>query len=285
MNEPLIPPMGKSKYQLFTYAYPILFSLFLFCPVFAYSQKSELSLRVGPGFYDIQDQIFSPFVHHDFSILNVGLQYDWTKKKDQFVGLEFGSYNPILVPSYTYDDTSVTYPHNFTLVNLTYGIGKKMKVKREGDEFTLGGFFEADVQAATYNYAWLGTFGYFAPFSLGVWTKYDYHITPKSKLNAKVLLPVISLLARSPYLASDDEFIENNYTHSGFDAFFEYLGDGDIKTLNRLQQVEVNLGYEHELSERWSIGGIYAFRFIHASQPLNFLSYRNTFYFNLIYNL
>jgi len=285
MNEFFIPTIGNRKHQLRAFTFLVLFSLFLVFPIIAFSQQSELSLRIGPGFYDLQDQIFSPFVHHDQSFLNLGLQYDWSKKKDQFIGLEFGSYDPILVPSYTYNDTSVTIPNSITLVNLTYGLGKKMKVKREGDAFTVGGFFEADVEAITWYFAWANTGGYMAPFSLGIWTEYQYQLTPKSKLTGKVLLPLVSLVARSPYLQNDDEYIQNNFEHNGFKTFFEYLGDGDVKTLNRIQQLEFNLGYQYQLSERWSIGGQYAFRFMHASKPRNFLSYRNTFYLNLAYAL
>ncbi|HZV44401.1 MAG TPA: hypothetical protein VFF90_07980, partial [Saprospiraceae bacterium] len=120
---------------------------------------------------------------------------------------------------------------------------------------------------------------------LGLWAEYQYHITPKSKLTGKVLFPLVSQVARSPYLANDDEYIENNFDHNGVKTFFAFLGDGDLQTLNRIQQLEINLGYQHQLSDRWSIGGLYAFRFIHESKPLNFLSYRNTFYFNLAYSL
>ena len=285
MNGILILTKGFRKNYVQVFAFIPLCFLFLLTPQISHGQPSELSFRAGYGFHDRQDQIFSPFVHHDGSILNFGLQYDWGKKSDQFVALDFGSYNPILVPSYTYNEDDITYPHNITLVNLTYGLGKKMKVKREGDEFTLGGFFEADVQAISYNYAWIGTSGYIAPFSLGLWADYQYHITPESKLTGKVLFPLVSQVARSPYLANDDEYIENNFDHNGVKTFFSFLGDGDLQTLNRIQQLEINLGYQHQLSDRWSIGGLYAFRFIHESKPLNFLSYRNTFYFNLAYSL
>lgn len=243
----------------------------------------SLSLRIGPGFYARQDQIFSPFVHKDWSFLNIALQYDWGIKNPQFVGFEFGSYNPILVPEYTYgeDNDDETYPHSFTLVNLTYGLGKNLVQKNPKNSIVLGGFFEADVDASNYSYAWVSHFGYMAPFSLGVWGAYQHPFSDKNKLTGKVLLPLVSLVARSPYLINDDEFIENTYSHNGLTTFFEYLADGDIETLNKIQQLELQLGYQHALSEKWSIGGLYSFRFMHASEPLNFLSYRHTFYINL----
>lgn len=263
-------------------------SLLLCCLSFSASlqaQTRSLSLRLGPGSYARQDQIFSPFVHQDWSLANLSFQYDWGKKNDQFGAFEFGSYNPILVPSYAYgDEGDVTYPHNFTLVNLTYGFGKRLQIPKENHKLTLGGFFETDVQAATYNYGWVGNFGYLAPFSIGAWGEYQYAIDSKNQLTGKLLLPVVSLVARSPYLVNDDPFIENTYSHNGFKTFFAYLEDGHVQTWNKIQQLEMQLGYQHMLSSSWSIGGVYAFRFQHVAQPLPFISYRNTFYLQISRN-
>ncbi len=262
-----------------------ILSVFFMYTVSLSAQPASLSLLLGPGSYARQDQIFSPFVHQDWSLLNVSLQYDWGKKNDQFTAIEFGSYNPILVPSYGYgDEDDVTYPHNFTLVNLTYGFGKRLAMAKENRALTLGGFFEADIQASTYNYAWLGTFGYLAPISIGIWSEYTYTLNAKNKFSGKLLLPVVSLVARSPYLANDDAFIENTYSHNGLKTFFAYLGDGKVQTWNRIQQVELQLGYDYALSSAWSIGATYAFRFQHVAKPLPFLSYRNTFYLHITRN-
>ena len=251
-------------------------------------RPTQLSIRVGPGNYSRQDQIFSPFVHHDWSFVNVGLNYRWGQYSDQFIDFEFGSYNPSLVPTYEYNDDDQTYPHSFTLVNLTYALGKEIFNSYTGESNTriiTGGFFEADVEASTYNFAWLGTFGYLAPFSLGAWGEYQHNLGRRNSVSARLMLPLVSWVARSPYLASDDEFIENNYTHSGVDAFFNYLEDGELQTLNRIQQLEFNAGYKHSLSEKWSLGGLYEFRFMHSNKPLNFLSYRHTFYIQLFHTL
>lgn len=247
-----------------------------------HAQHPSLSLRVGPGSFSRQDQIFSPFVHQDWSFINVALQYDWGKKNSHFTALEYGSYDPILVPSYHYgNEDDVTYPHSFTLVNLTYGFGKRLPQQQENQFLTLGGFFEADIQASTYNYAWLGNFGYLAPFSIGFWGEYRRTFAEKHQLTGKFLFPLVSLVARSPYLVNDDEYIENIYSHNGFTTFFAYLGDGKVQTLNKIQQIEMQLGYQYSLSPKWSIGALYAFRFQHVAEPLNYLSYRHTFYLNL----
>jgi hypothetical protein len=247
------------------------------------SVVNSLRLEYGPGYYARQDQVFSPFVHTDGSAINTRISWQRNARLQQFTELEFGSYNPILVPSYTYDTDKQTYPHSFLLVNLTYGIGKDVATIGGSHTLTLGGFFESDVQASTYNYARNGSFGYFASFSLGGWANYSYRINDKHTVGAKVLLPLVSLVARSPYLVNDDEFIINTYSHNGVKTFFAYMGDGKVQTLNKVQQVELNLNYQYKLNDRWSLGAAYAFRFIHSADPLNLTSYRNTVYLSGTY--
>lgn len=242
------------------------------------SQHNTLALRYGIGHYARQDQTFSPFVHPDWSALNIGLTYTHHAKMYQFADLEFGSYNPILVPSYDYDEDKQTLPHNFTLVNLTYALGHSLRPEGDATGFILGGFFEADVEPSNYNYARWSNFGYLATFSLGAWGQYDCIIHDKHTLRARAMLPLLSLVARSPYLVNDDEYIENTYSHNGFKTFFAYLGDGEFQTLNRIQQFELHLNYAYALSNKWHIGAGYSFRMIHAVRPTDFLSFRNTFY-------
>lgn len=242
------------------------------------AQNSTVSLSWGPGFYARQDQTFSPFVHTDWSFLNFSAKYTRSAKWEQFVGIGFGNYNPSITPAYTYDSDEQTYPHTFTLVNLDYGLGKQLNNGTDQHKFSAGGLFEADVEPSTYEYGWASSFGYFASFSLGGWFTYKYIPDEKNSFSAKVAMPLVSLVARSPYLVNDDEFIENTYSHNGFKTFMAYLADGEIQTLNNIQQVELLLDYKRQLSEKWQIGGSYEFRFIHASSPTNFLSYRDTFF-------
>jgi hypothetical protein len=244
---------------------------------------NQLRLDYGLGHYARQDQVFSPFVHADGSGLNTRLSWLRGARLRQFAELEFGSYNPILVPSYTYDSDQQTYPHSFLLVNLTYGLGKNVDIHSSNSALSLGGFVEADVQASTYNYARNGSFGYFASFSLGGWAAYEYTINEKHTVGTRLLLPLVSLVARSPYLVNDDEFIINTYSHNGVKTFFAYLADGKVQTLNKVQQLEVILNYDYKLNDHWSLGAAYAFRFIHATEPLNLVSYRNTIYLSGTY--
>lgn len=141
---------------------------------------------------------------------------------------------------------------------------------------TVGGLFAADIQAMNYAYGRTSSLGYYASFGLGAFGKYAYTINEKNNLSASLQIPLFYLMARSPYLVNDDEFIENTYSHSGFKTFMAFIGDGNFVTWNRLQTFDLDLKYTHSLNRRWNLGAAYLFEFVHAVQPQNLLSYRQS---------
>jgi hypothetical protein len=252
--------------------------IFMCFSLSAVAQQNSLSLRIGPGHIARQDQTFSPFIHTDVSLLNFGLRYERQAYLHQWADLSFGFYQPMLADAYLYDEDDQTQPHSFLLVDLTYALGKQMGNSGNSDPFILGGFFKADVQPSTYNYNPFSSFGYFASFGIGIWGRYAHTINDKNLLQLTGQLPVVALIARSPYLVNDDEFIENTYSHNGFKTFFAYMGDGKIHTLNRMQQLLLNLTYTYSLNEKWKMGGEYEFQVLHSSLPTNLLQFRNVIY-------
>ncbi len=69
----------------------------------------------------------------------------------------------------------------------------------------------------------------------------------------------------------------------GSKLFFAYLGDGELVTWNKLQNINVRLEYQYTLSEKWSIGAGWNFSFIHATDPLPLTSVQH--HFNLMISL
>jgi hypothetical protein len=239
------------------------------------AQQKSLTLRLGPGHLARQDQIFSPFVHTDWSMVNAGIRYEREANLHHWIDLGFGSYNPILTPSYTFGDDEQTWPHSFLLVKLTYALGKQLSSAHAAGRWTVGGFFENDIQPSTYNYGHVGSFGYFASVGLGAWARYTRVLNKRSSLSATAQVPVVALVAHSPYLVNDDEFIENTSSHNGLKTFLAFLGDGEIQTLNRIQQVELHFRYSYQLNNRWNVGAWYEFHFVQASKPIKLLQFRN----------
>ncbi len=240
-----------------------------------HAQQKSLSLRLGPGHVARQDQIFSPFVHTDWSLLNGGIRYETRSHLHQWIDLGFGSYSPIRTSSYRYGEGNQTYPHSFLLANLTYALGKPIPSKNPANTWAVGGFFGNAIQATTYNYGPVGNFGYFASVDLGIWARFSRHLSKQNAVSVATQLPILSWIARSPYLVNDDEYIENIYSHNGLKTFFAYLADGKLQTLNRVQQAELHLTFTHELNDRWILGAWYECHFLHTRTTLPLVQIRN----------
>jgi hypothetical protein len=241
-------------------------------------KKSTVTLRLGPGYIKRQDMIFSPFVHSDFSLMNLGLSYSRESNYFQKISLDYGNFNPMVTDPYEFtfhSEPNTAYPHSFNLINLDYQFGKDVKDIHNGI-LTAGGLFSADIQAMNYVYGRISSFGYLAFLGAGAFGSYTEPITEKSMLVATLKLPLFVWLARSPYLVNDDEYINNASSHSGFKTFMAFFGDGKMATWNEIQTLELELKYEYDLNKRWGFGAAYLFGFIHVSQPRNFLSFRNS---------
>ncbi len=248
-------------------------------------RENMLSLNLGVSYITRQDLIFSPFIHTDFSPLSIGIEYTRDQKLFQKASLRYGNFDPMLTSPYEFTldgETNTAYPHSFNLIDIDYLIGKKAK-ESNSSIFTVGGLFEMDVQALNYAYGNSNYFGYYSALSLGIFGRYQYTVNGRSTLASTLQLPLLAWQARSPYLVNDDEFIENQSSHSGFKTFTSFLGDGQLVTLNQWQALDLDVKYLYDLNEKWKIGAGYLFEFIHASQSRNLLSFRHSF--NLSANL
>jgi hypothetical protein len=136
------------------------------------------------------------------------------------------------------------------------------------------------VQAANFVYGRISSFGYYSAFGLGVFGRKEVSLSEKGKLSATLQFPIVTWLARSPYLVNDDEFIENISSHSGLKSFMAFIGDGGLVTWNKLQTFDLEVGYKYRLNEKFELGIAYLLEFSHANDPRNFLFYGNTLIFS-----
>lgn len=260
----------------------LLLTILCTCCLVGFSQAQrdslpQLTLSFGPAHLSRQDLLFSPFVHNDVAPFTMGLRYEKNKKVHQFVRLDYAGFSAGIVTPYDYllDGAAETaYPHSFTFIGLDYGQGYWIG-GNDKTQSLLGGSINVDIQAMTYQYGRFSFFGYYANFGLGAWYKHIFQLTDRHRLTAQIEVPLVSWMARSPYLVNDDEFIENIYSHNGFTTFFAYLGDGELVTWNKLQTVNAGLEYQYALSDKWTIGAGWQFAFIHASKPLALTSVQN----------
>ena len=246
------------------------------------NKNNMLTLNFGTSYLARQDLIFSPMIHKNISFLNVGIDYTREAKLYQKASLRYGNFTPRVLTPYNFTihgESHTAYPHSFNFIDVNYLIGKIVKGSPKST-FTVGGLFVMDIQAMNYVYGRTSSFGYYSTLGLGVFGKHQYIISKKSNLTTTLQLPLMVWLARSPYLVNDDDFIENTYSHSGFKTFMSFMGDGQLVIWSRLQTFDLDIKYTYSLNEKWNLGVAYLFEFIHAIQPRNLLSCRQSINFS-----
>lgn len=241
--------------------------------------ENTLTLRAGLGHMVRQDLIFSPFIHRDVSPINIGLEYARSGRVYQNISIGYSSYMPMVEEPYQYldrEEQKTASPHYFTFVDIDYLLGKRI-IQKGKLTTTLGGLLSSNIQLLNYVYGRVGNTGYVLSFGLGAFIKQDYQITKKHTVSAKLQLPLVYWLARSPYLVNDDAYIENISSHSDLKSFAAFVGDGGFTTISQIQSLNFEIGYTYQLSPKWKVGASYWLEFMHARRPRNLLSLRNSF--------
>lgn len=253
-------------------------------PADAGAQKPStetLQLGWGAGVLARQDLLLSPMSTLNGSLFNFTTRFTREKKSTFRAELSLSMFRPARFDSYSFwmdqgGDTFETEKHYFTQAELRLSRELLRKPIREKIYWGLDAGFTGTVQAYSFLTARFGTFNYTALFSAEpvIWAE---AASDKGKrLRASLSLPLISWVARSPYLLNDDEFIQNISSHSGFSTFFAYLGDGSLRTFNSLQRATLGLQATMPLSERWSLSADYRLDFLHLSKPAPLFSYFHT---------
>lgn len=161
----------------------ILISLFSWLATsFCFGQETKrenaLTLSIGPSYIMRQDLIFSPVIHHNFSLINLGLDYTRKAKFFQKVSLRYANFNPMVANPYEFTlhgEPNTAYPHSFNFIDLDYQFGKSIKETKNAT-ITIGGLFSTDIQAMSYVYGRISSLGYFAAIGLGGFSKYERSI-------------------------------------------------------------------------------------------------------------
>lgn len=245
----------------------------------------QLTISVGPSLLARQDLIFSPFIHQGISPLNTRISYQKDKKRFQYAGLSYSAFSTGLETPYDYiydDEVATAFPHSLTFISLEYGQGKYWN---ENKRTLIGGEINLDVQALNYQYGRSGFFGYCSTIGLHAWLKRVIVRTEKNQITARIELPLVSWLARSPYLINDDTFIENTYSHQGLKTFFAFLADGHIATWGELHRTDIDIDFHHRVSEKLTLGLGYHLGFLHAAKPVDLFSYQHDLRLNLSLSL
>ncbi|MFC4870774.1 hypothetical protein [Negadavirga shengliensis] len=245
------------------------------------SKQESLVISAGMTYLARKDLVYSPFVHTDRSFHSYGLAYQ--REKDFFQFVETGiTYNTSQIGS-SYememgDHSHMVLPHEFLFFHLNYGIGKTLG-KTSRAKSWLGAALKVDLQASFYNFTLSNMFGYYIGQSGGIWYKKRWIFDNKHEFSFQLELPLITWMARPPYLAEDDRFIENISSHKPVRIIMAFIEDGQFAFWDKLQRSDFSLTYQYPVSKKWGIGTVYRFSFIHASEPKSLLSYQQSLNF------
>lgn len=266
--------------KLPSYVLPAVAGLLFAVTLHGQSASQRLSLNLGLSNLARQDQLFSPFVHSGHSFTTLGLTWERTKHMTQFVELQVSSIATTHSGPYDYfwhpdPEQFSTVPHNFTFLELNYGLGKSWQ--QGNATWRAGGVWANNIQALSYNPGPFSSFGYFASFSVGPLVGLSLPVGGKGSLDFSAQAPLLAWVARSPYLVNDDEFIENTRVHNSFGTLANFIGDGSVQFPNKLQQLTFSVRYQYAVGKQWDIGFAYRLQFIRHTEPLTLLSYQHQF--------
>lgn len=244
------------------------------------TSTQRFSLNVGFSTIARQDQIFSPFIHSGNTFTNLGFTWEQSKRLNQFLELQFSNTAAAAGEPYDYSwhpDPEVfsTYPHNFTFLELNYGLGKSWQQGKA--TFRAGGVLENNVQALNHNPGPFSFFGYFISSGVAPQIGLNLPAGRKGAFDFALQTPLVSWVARSPYLVNDDEFIENTSVHNSLGTLVRFIGDGALQLPDQLQKLTLSARYQHNAGKRLDIGLAYRLQFIRHTEPLTLLSYQHQF--------
>mgnify|MGYP001183732490 CR=1 FL=1 len=246
-------------------------------------KHNDLSLNWGIGAIMRQDQTVSPFIHQKWSPVNVMLRYSRSKKLDQQAEIKFSLYNPSIVEPYSfnsfYGGEQIGLAHSFKLIDINYALGKSVLEKNDW-RLVLGGKSRNHIYASDYNFGPSGPSPMFISFGLDVWLNVKYVLNEKHYFKANASIPLFSYIYRAPYLAQNDEFFENLYSHKGIKEFASRVSDGDLRSWGNSQRFDFDLCYSIVVNEKWDIGLSYLLSMNLNQSPTQFSQFENVFYIN-----
>lgn len=259
--------------------------IFMTMALMAQEEKkvNSLSLNWGMGKIMRQDLTISPFVHSEWSPLNLLLVYERSKKLEQQASLKFGQYSPRIGEEFTYysfyNGEQIAEPHYFTMIDIHYALG--LSVMKKGKwKLVLGGKSKNQFYASTYNFGPSGPSPLYIAFGLNLWLNLKYDLSEKHHLKSNLSLPLFSYIYRDPYLAQDDEFFRNLYSHKPLKELTDRIKDGELESWGTSQSFDFDISYVYVLHEKWDVGCTYRLSMDFNQSPTKFSQIENVILFS-----
>lgn len=243
------------------------------------------SVQLGWGFGHLlrQDLSFSPMEHSKWSPGNFQASYERkAARMTSIVDVGFKLYKPSLTEPFEFywedpEDLLSSYPHSFKQLDVSYSFLFPI-YETARLELLLGGRQRNRLVASDYLYAISSSFSYYFSFGMDLSIHLNYKLGEKNRLGAAVNATVFAFNSRSPYLGLDDQYLEDNYSHSGFRAFLNYVGHARPQSYGTAQDLELSADYERILSGKWSLTGSYNLSLNFNQSPTTYASICNVIF-------
>ncbi len=241
---------------------------------------NSIELDWGIGNLMRQDMTLSPFIHRDWSPVNIYLHYTRSKKLEHQVTLRFSTFNPMPGAPYElssfYNGTLNTLPHSFKLVDFDYALGKEL-VHSAKWSFMAGGKSRNFLYASDYYFGESGPSPITISLGLDLWLKAVYRMNEKNYVESGLSIPLFSYVYRNPYLSQDDEYFEVIYEHNGWKELGRRIEQGKWRSWGNAQRVEFNVHYGYVINQTWELGLGYLFSVNLNQNPTPFTQVENLF--------
>ncbi len=245
------------------------------------STRNSIQLSWGIGNIMRQDLTVSPFIHKDWSPVNVRLNYERSKKLYHQVTLKFSLYSPKPTESYEftsfYNGTSSTIPHSFKMIDIDYSIGKKWIIKKNWS-FAAGGKSRNFIYASDYYFGESGPSPMMISFGMDVWGLIHYQLNSNHYLRSSISIPVFSYVYRNPYLTENDSYHHIFYSHKGIKEFGNRIAAGELRSWGNAQRVDLNIHYSYIINKKYDVGLCYYYSMNLNQQPTKFTQFENIFF-------
>jgi hypothetical protein len=239
--------------------------------------ESRISMAAGAARVSHQDLTHTPLVHGGTTPLSLGIRFERIGRWQHFASAHLSSVQsrrgepyPILFDDHGHD----THPHAYDFFDASYGIGRRVPV-RTGTA-ALGAAARLDLHATDYSYGVETNFGYFISPSLDLWYRHEIDLGSRHRASARAQAPLVSWVARSPYMVNDDRFIENIASNDPLRIALAFLADGELAGWSRMQRLDLGLDYHYVLSRRLGVGTSYRFAFLRDTEPRPLTSVRSS---------
>lgn len=253
------------------------------------NRKNSLGLEYGLHHLQRQDLAFSPLVYRGQALPNLHLTFRRINgRRQQAVDLGVKAFSATSNERFTYLkwrtlEPTETLPSTFVGLHLRYTYLRHLNSSAKLKVWA-GAGLENQIDAMFLEFGGAGAFGYGTYLSLSPTGQLQYLPSPRTSFFAELAVPLVSWVARSPYAVNDDGYIWNQRSHQALPTLLNLMGDGEVSTLNQLQQVRLQVGYQRALSGRFSFRTRYEGTYARYTRPRQTITLTNSLSFGLQYH-